>query len=294
MKFCHLSAAVRANVRWKVEENRQACFPRTITANFMTVFADMFPADLWFAKAAFILLSLCWAATTISRRQQCLFLTGPIILSYPTNVTGQPSKASLWIYGDEMELLHRETRLQSQNRNLWKALLQPQLLHFARLAAETEVKSFFPQGLAPAPWLCPCSPRGAELRLCCQPSSLGSLLPSPVVTLDHQTPLASLFFSVITNPLCFLQWWVSFRWAPSPPPCAVISIMKSRAWSTARQSHFQCFSYLRSHHNVAWGNSALVAPTIIHVNGYSKQKRQNWAQNNRFGKAQINAAVSLL
>lgn len=83
MKFCHLSAAARANVRWKVRENRQACFPRSITANFMTVFANMFPADLWFAKAAFILLSLCWAATTISRRQQCLFSQVPLSFLAP-------------------------------------------------------------------------------------------------------------------------------------------------------------------------------------------------------------------
>lgn len=92
MKFCHLSAAVRASVRWKVRENRQACFPRTITANFMTVFADMFPADLWFAKAAFILLSLCWAATTISRRQQCLFWQVPLSFLAPQMQQASPQK----------------------------------------------------------------------------------------------------------------------------------------------------------------------------------------------------------
>lgn len=251
MKFCHLSAAVRANVRWKVEENRQACFPRTITANFMTVFADMFPADLWFAKAAFILLSLCWAATTISRREQCLFWQLPLSFLAPQIQQASPQKPLYKFMGMKRNFYVEKHRFNPKIAP-WKALLQPQLLHLLWQTCSRDWSQFFPQGLAPAPWLCPHSPCGAELRLCWQPSSVGPLLAPPVVTLDHQTLLASLIFSVTQTHSLFCSAELFQRSTISSLWRAVISIMKNRAGSTARESHLQCFSYLRSHQNVGY------------------------------------------
>lgn len=208
MKFCHLSAAVRANVRWKVEENRQACFPRTITANFMTVFADMFPADLWFAKAAFILLSLCWAATTISRRQQCLFWQVPLSFLAPQMQQAIPQKPLYEFMG-----MKRNFYIEKHRFNPKIAPERPCSSHNCytycdRPAAESEVESFLRDLLQ--------HPDFALILLvvlswgyAARQSSVGSLLASRVVTLDHQTLLASLIFSVTQthSPFCSAEFF---------------------------------------------------------------------------------------
>lgn len=195
MKFCHLSAAVRANVRWKVRENRQACFPRTITANFMAVFADMFPADLWFAKAAFILLSLCWAATTISRRQQCLFWQVPLSFLATQMQQASPQKLLYEFMG-----MKRNFYIEEHRFNPKIAPERPQLLLLLWQTCSRD----WSQGLAPAPWLCPCSPHGAELRLCCPSSALWDLCWVQMLWLQIIQPFClPLFFLSYKSSLCF-------------------------------------------------------------------------------------------
>lgn len=237
MKFCHLSAAVRANVRWKVRENWQACFPRTITANFMTVFADMFPADLWFAKAAFILLSLCWAATTVSRRQQCLFWQVPLSFLAPQMQQANPQKTLYEFMGMKLNFYIEKHRFNPKIAPERPCSSHNCCTYSNSPAAETELKSFLRDSLQHCDFA-PVLPVGLSRGCAVSPALWGLCwVTSPsqregssrVVTLDPQTLLASLIFSVIQTRSLFCSGEFFRMSTISSLWCAVISIMKNRA-----------------------------------------------------------------
>lgn len=194
----------------------------------MTVFADMFPADLWFAKAPFILLSLCWAATTISRKQQCLFWQVPLSFLAPQMQQASPQKP---LY--EFMRMKRNFYIEKHRFNPKIAPERPWSRHNCctysdRPAPETEVKSFLRDSLqhpdfAPVllvvlSWGCAASP------------ALWDHCWVHVLSLSITKPFwLPLFFSVMQTHSLFCSG-ESFQMSTiSSLWCAVIRIMKNRA-----------------------------------------------------------------